>query len=109
MAAYTFSQRPICTIYDLDCLETGVNGWGLEWSQEGENLSAKGNLTPKGKNYYIQGRVNTKGFITETRSDNWDYYIDYKNNDLQPDLKYAEFACLTRNRDLNGNGIIDGK
>lgn len=107
MAAYTFSQRPICTIYDLDCLETGVNGWGLEWSQEGENLSAKGNLTPKGKNYYIQGRVNTKGFITETRSDNWDYYIDYKNNDLQPDLKYAEFACLTRNRDLNGNGIID--
>lgn len=104
MAAYTFSQRPICTIYDLDCLETGVNGWGLEWSQEGDNLPAKGGLT--NKNRYIQGRTNTKEFIGETGY-KWISYIDYRNNDLQPNLKYAEFACLTRNRDLNGNGVID--
>lgn len=101
MAAYTFSQQPICTIYDL---EKGGNGWGLEWSQEGDNLPAKGGLTPSGKNSYIQGRTNTKGFIKENK---WDSYIDYRNNDLQQKNKYAEFACLTRNRDLNGDGIID--
>lgn len=104
MAAYTFSQQPICTVYDLDYLEKGGNGWGLEWSQEGDNLPAKGGLTPSGKNSYIQGRINTKGFIKENK---WDSYIDYRNNDLQQKNKYAEFACLTRNRDLNGDGIID--
>ena len=104
MAAYTFSQQPICTVYDLDYLETGVNGWGLEWSQEGDDLPARGGFTSK--NFYIQGRTNTKGFINET-GDKWNSYIDYTNNDLQPNLKYAEFACLTRNRDLNGNGTID--
>ena len=104
MAAYTFSQQPFCTVYDLDYLETGVNGWGLEWSQEGDDLPARGGFTSK--NFYIQGRTNTKGFINET-GDKWNSYIDYTNNDLQPNLKYAEFACLTRNRDLNGNGTID--
>lgn len=100
MAAYTFSQRPICTIYDL---ESGVNGWGLEWSQEGDNLPVKGGIT--NKNNYLQGRTNTKEFIDKTNE--WDYYINYKNNDLQQELKYVEFVCLTRNRDLNGNGTID--
>lgn len=32
MAAYTFSQQPICTVYDLDYLDKGTNGWGIEWS-----------------------------------------------------------------------------
>lgn len=103
MAAYTFSQQPICTVYDL---EKGGNGWGLEWSQEGDNLPAKGGLTPLGKNSYIQGRTNTKGFIKETGYE-WSSYIDYENNDLQQKKKFTEFACLTRNRDLNGNGTID--
>ena len=102
MAAYTFSQQPICTIYDL---EKGGNGWGLEWSQEGDNLPAKGGLIPSGKNSYIQGRTNTKEFIKAGYE--WSSYIDYENNDLQQKKKYAEFACLTRNRDLNGNGTID--
>ena len=102
MAAYTFSQQPICTVYDL---EKGGNGWGLEWSQEGDNLPAKGGLIPSGKNSYIQGRTNTKEFIKAGYE--WSSYIDYENNDLQQKKKYAEFACLTRNRDLNGNGTID--
>ncbi len=105
MAAYTFSQQPICTVYDLDYLEKGGNGWGLEWSQEGDNLPAKGGLIPTGKNSYIQGRTNTKEFIKAGYE--WSSYIDYENNDLQQKKKYAEFACLTRNRDLNGNGTID--
>lgn len=104
MAAYTFSQRPIYTVYDLDYLKEGGNGWGLEWSQEEENLPIKGGFTDK--NSFAQGRSNTKYFIDETGNE-WDSYIDYMSNDLQSNLKYAEFACLTRNRDLNGDGIIN--
>ena len=44
MAAYTFSQYSICTIYDLDKLDADekVNGWGTEWTQEGSNLHKAG-------------------------------------------------------------------
>lgn len=66
----------------------------MEWSQEGDNLPAKGGLTPLGKNSYIQGRTNTKGFIKETGYE-WSSYIDYENNDLQQKKKFTEFACLT--------------
>ena len=48
--------------------------------------------------------MNTLEFL---KSKNWNSYIDYDKNDLRDDLKYAEYACLTRNRDLDGNGIID--
>lgn len=102
MAAYTFSQRPICTIFDLDYLENN-NGWGTEWSQEGENLPAKGELASK--NQYYQGRINTWNFLSSIQQ--WSSYINYESYDLIDDVKYAQYACLARNRDLNGNGTID--
>lgn len=106
MAAYTFSQRSICTIFDPDYLKSN-NGWGTEWSQEGENLPAKGELASK--NQYYQGRTNTWSFVTSEYSKGkiWSSYINYENNNLVDDVKYAQYACLARNRDLNGNGTID--
>lgn len=103
MALYTFSQRPICTIFDLDHLDKNVNGWGTEWIQEGENLKVDGSLAEK--NEYYQGRKNTSDFFKENLQ--WDLYINYKNNNLTNERKYAQYACLARNRDLNGNGKID--
>ena len=76
MAAHTFPQQPICTVYDLDYLEKVVMAGGLEWSQEGDNLPAKGGLIPTGKNSYIQGRTNTKEFIKAGYE--WSSYIDYR-------------------------------
>lgn len=116
MAAYTFSQRSICTIFGLDYLEKGYNGWGTEWSQEGENLPAKGELDSK--NQYYQGRLNTWMFVdpdydkypdpTKRKYDKqWSSFINYENNNLTDDFEYAQYACLARNRDLNGNGTID--
>ncbi|WP_293713679.1 fimbrial protein [uncultured Parabacteroides sp.] len=107
MAAYTFSQRPICTIFDLDYLEKSGNGWGTEWSQEGEGLPVK-NLTYK--NGAFQGRTNMVGFLNLDNPNSkgkwsWNSYINYQNNELNK--KYAEYACLSRNRDLDGNGVID--
>lgn len=106
MAAYTFSQRSICTIFDLDYLKN-YNGWGTEWSQEGENLPANAELALK--NQYYQGLTNTWEFLTSEHSKGeiWSVYINYENNNLVDDVKYAQYACLARNRDLNGNGTID--
>lgn len=105
MALYTFSQRPICTIFDLDHLEDkNVNGWGTEWIQEGENLQG---YKSDRKNDFEQGRSNLIGLLNTDNK--WDAYIDYelREDNLKTTYKYADFACLNRNRDLNGNGIID--
>lgn len=41
----------------------------------------------------------------------WDTFLDYSVNnntpELQDDYKYLAYSCLTRNRDNNGNGVID--
>lgn len=113
MAAYTFSQRSICTIFGLDYLEKGYNGWGAEWSQEGENLSVDQSLINKdakekiGKNAYYEGRKNMWAFFQYKKQMDWNSYINYKDNHLTSQFKYAQYACLARNRDLNGNGTID--
>lgn len=100
MAAYTFSQQPICTVYDLDYLENSTNGWGIEWTQESENLNA---IVTSKKNRFDQGRINMTGVLSKS----WDSYINYKRNSLTTDCNYVDYACLSRNRDLNGNGVID--
>lgn len=117
MAAYTFSQRSICTIYDLDKLDANqtVNGWGTEWTQEGDNLptaiTTSNNLNSfvdskeKHNNDLLQGRQNMVTQLTPLQR--WDDYVDYKTNDMQAQYKYAEYACLNRNRDLDGNGVLD--
>lgn len=114
MAAYTFSQRSICTIFDLDYLKS-YNGWGTEWSQEGENLLVKGDLASKNK--YYEGRLNTWKFVNPDYNEfdpakrkydkQWSSFVNYENNNLTGDFEYAQYACLARNRDLNGNGTID--
>lgn len=119
MSAYTFIQRPIYTIYDLDRVENySVNGWGTESIQETDNLLSKG--IPNGSSYdswkndFDQGRNNMYRWIAKmnyggslTWNWSWETFIDYTNNELKADYNYAQYACLAKNRDLNGNGIID--
>uniref|UniRef100_UPI00259A4AA5 hypothetical protein n=1 Tax=uncultured Parabacteroides sp. TaxID=512312 RepID=UPI00259A4AA5 len=106
MTAYTFSQKSISTIYDLEELDRNneINGWGTEWMQEGENLSPNTGHIPSKSSFY-QGRQNTRGFLNSSLL--WQTYIDQHENVLNSDYHYVEFACLTKNRDLNGNGKID--
>ena len=119
MSAYTFVQRPIYTIYDLDRVQNyNVNGWGTESIQETENLPSK--VIPDGSFYdywksdFDQGRDNMHKWIARMNySGNmawnwrWDTFLDYTNNELNVDYNYAQYACLAKNRDLNGNGVID--
>lgn len=127
MASYTFSQKSISTVYDLDYLDKNTNGWGIEWTQESDNLRAfcfdmsksvsldyerittygKDENEP-GKNYFDQGRKNITALLDKKSDWNWGSYIDFKSNSLTAGFNYADYACLSRNRDLNGNGVIDG-
>lgn len=106
MTAYTFSQKSISTIYDLEELDRNneINGWGMEWMQEGENLSPNTGHIP-GKSSFYQGWQNTWELFASNLQ--WETYIDQRKNVLNTDYRHAEFACLTKNRDLNGNGKID--
>ncbi|MBC5643640.1 DUF4906 domain-containing protein [Parabacteroides sp. BX2] len=122
MSAYTFVQRPIYTIYDLDRVQNNnVNGWGTESIQETENLPSKEIPDGSGKDYYSrwknsfdQGRDNMHEWIAKMNYNanyawnwTWDTFLDYTNNELNSDYKYAQYACLAKNRDLNGDGVID--
>lgn len=118
MASYTFSQKSISTIYDLDELDNdySINAYGVEWMQEGENLSPEEKIPHKTS--FHQGIRNTWLSLGATEDQqynfyypnpfpDWTTYIDYNNNMLHPEKNHIEYACLTKNRDINGNGIID--
>lgn len=106
-AAYTFSQKSIWTVYDLDKLDnnTSINGWGSESVMEGESIDRFSNstYTNKNTNSLLQGYSNMKGLIGNNCS--WDKLVEFKTNQVTE--KTVEYACLNRNRDLNGNGQID--
>lgn len=111
MASYTFSQKSISTVYDLDKLDSNedkdINGYGVEWMQEGENLSPGNNIPPK--NSFYQGLSNMWQFLdfSTNPAPDWTTYIDYENNTLNSAKNSIEYACLTKNRDIDGNGKID--
>lgn len=113
MASYTFSQKSISTIYDLDKLDESVNGYGVEWMQEGENLSPDRRIIPPlvsddqqaVKSSFYQGYWNMWGFLIGGYL--WDTYIDQQKNALKESYRHAEYACFTKNRDLDGDGTID--
>ncbi|RHR43348.1 DUF4906 domain-containing protein [Parabacteroides sp. AF18-52] len=118
MAAYTFSQRSICTVYDMDRLENNVNGWGTEWKQEGEYMGYPQFKVMQDPNSLLNGRTNIWNRLKLQsypglfgKGYDWNQYVDYKTNTLQRSDTYKvygfEYACFSRNRDLNGNGKID--
>lgn len=104
-AAYIFTQKSISTVYDLDKLDEDkkINGWGAEWVQEGNNLQPIEGTNP---NHTFQGRSNMWGHL-QNKSTRWSDYIDFENNEMNDGYNCAQYACLNRNRDLNGNGVID--
>ena len=121
-AAYIFRQKSIQTFYNVSNVNSA---WGIEWENETTNYHnqlVNGKLLPIGLPYgspvsaatdRTNGRYNT---IQEVGlSQNW-----YSNQNVKPsesstllyedyhsNLSKAYAACMQRNRDENGNGIID--
>lgn len=107
------SQRSIKTIYNKNA--TGYEtAWGVETVDETKGMPMKSSATYAGNN----GRYNTFQMLDFTEnvfkknSPKWNTYINVTDaslnlNKLNDNYKKAEYACLQRNRDLDGDGKID--
>lgn len=127
----TITQNSIKTIYNPDFTDTA---WGLETTNETGPLTHVTNRIggngPIHENYNneIGKRTNTLGdgrtnFLNFWVGTDWNgndrqgtiHWTDAMNvnkdvengNDLNVDYRNAFYACITRNRDLNGNNLID--
>lgn len=114
-AYITLTQNSIKTIYDTTDPET-TTGWGLETINEtgklkrdmqhdkvGYKINTDGDGRTNFINFWIDGngsRFNWTDVMTVTER------IENANG-LKPDFRDAFHACITRNRDLNGNDRID--
>lgn len=116
----TIQQHSIQTIYDNDNPKLRT-AWGLELEDEysGELTwkIAKSNGNDSNENGLLNSvrlwelcDSKSTGFTSKVR---WDKYVNFEVNNDVPILKDdgthkdLRYSCLSRNRDNNGNGIID--
>lgn len=117
----TFKQSPIYSIYNEDDLDLGT-AWGTESIIETGALPLSSNNGPTGslRNTDNNGRLNTLNFFVTGGINNylhngtkWGDVLQRTNSnlttedELKSDYKDIWHACMIRNRDLNGNNIID--
>lgn len=110
----TFSQRPIYTFYDPD--SDVSTAWGTEFKNESEDAnlpatsSALNGITwNKYENTFDDGRKNTLEVLRKIQNLKWTdvlYLNEADYGHLKDKYKCVWFACLGRNRDLNGDNIV---
>lgn len=107
-AKYYFSQKPIQSIYDVDKVNAA---WGIEWVNESKRLPYYTTITDNdicnfnkpsqaGPRDQYDGRANMiqeLGTMVGQKG-------GWENDDIS---KYAYAACMSRNRDENGDGDIN--
>lgn len=129
-SSLTIQQQPIQTIYNT--ANVGLeSAWGSEWLDENEELGIntyspgkdrsgsqqRGNTSPSnGRSNSIKEWRDRDGNNISFGSTPWTNYLDMTADNITPLLKnasdkynyrYLRWSCMTRNRDNNGNGLID--
>ncbi len=127
-SSYTIQQRSIQSVYNQNHADL-QNAWGMEHFDEYERLSynstGTGVVEDRGNGSDYNGRLNTlrewglvgannTTFIEGVR---WDKYLNLTATNSESELrdgtkndanyKYLQYSCMSRNRDNNGNGIIE--
>ena len=127
-SSYTIQQRSIQTVYNQNHPDLQT-AWGAEHFDEYEKLtynSASVSTTEnRGNSSDYNGRLNTlrewgligKNNTTFTTGVRWDKYLNLTATNEESVLrdgtksdanyKYLRYSCMTRNRDNNGNGVIE--
>lgn len=104
---YTFRQRSIRTIFNVDKPELKT-GWGLESFSETDRLvPLSSNASNISSNSADNGRTNTWGWMQGLK---WTQIISVdalSDKELLGNYQSAAYACMLRNRDLNGDDKID--
>lgn len=108
-SSYTFVQRAIRTLYDKTSDVT--TAWGLESTMEAVRPGEKDSLRLEPGNVSAgtslsNGRWNTWQILGSGRK--WSDIIDKSEQyGLNSGYEKAVYACLLRNRDLDGDDVID--
>lgn len=104
------NQRSIKTVYNLDKSLTGLTtAWGIETVDETPNKYYSDKKTVSSETRTNGRYLTFKIAGNDMLSDYWSNYIDFtltENDKLQNDYNKAEYACMQRNRDLNGDGMV---
>ena len=126
----TIQQKPIKSIYNTDESYTRLqNAWGLESVDEHADkvftYNQDGSRDGSGKNTDdYNGLANSvfewglapngttvSNITTIQKGVRWDKYLSFEEENEVPQLKNGyeslRYICMSRNRDNNGNGIID--
>ena len=109
-STFTFKQRPISTIFNVDKEELKT-AWGLESVMEtGRMQCGLDNRNIEIETDNRNGRLNTLNIILGPNHTNTLHWTDVLNTDdhyaLNSNYNNALYACMLRNRDLNGDNII---
>lgn len=111
----TFRQTPIYSMYDASKVESA---WGTESILETGPLAAITSHTPSYDLTMNNGRKNTLAFFVNqdgaTNGTNWTTVLsrdaaDVEGGEDELNVGYQNtwYACMTRNRDLDGDNVID--
>lgn len=124
----TIQQKPIKSIYNTDESYTRLqNAWGLESVDEHSDkvftYNQDGSLNGSGKNNdEFNGLANSvcewglasgeaSNITTIENNIRWDKYLSFEVGNELPQLRDGyeslRYICMSRNRDNNGNGVID--
>lgn len=98
-ARYTISQKSIQTIYALNPNNTA---WGIEWVNETGPIPSSNYGDATNGNDWNNGYIN---LLNENLLGKGWYQDNTANFNSLFNKAYA--ACMSRNRDENGNGVID--
>ena len=110
---YSFVQKSIRTVFDASNTQLQT-AWGLESVMEGEDNGYNGRLpvgdvraAASNPDYNSNGRANSISWMVGKE---WEDVIKTSERyGLNPRYNNAAYACLLRNRDLNGNRIVDAE
>lgn len=114
----SFKQHPIYTLYDVDSDVT--TAWGTESVMETDELNASFDHPHKDMEPYTNtpdnGRQNQMNFVVDVQK-NWTdiistssrYGLNSSGGSNSIDYNTIWHACMLRNRDVNGDNVVDGR
>ena len=124
-SSFTIQQRAIQSIYAVHENTDLTSAWGMEFVDDANEETGlttywkNKNFENNGNDSGTNGRLNTLkiwGLLNADGSDSgrtlrWDDFMDMHSANETPQLKnnykYLRYSCMTRNRDNDGDGIID--
>ena len=123
-SSFTIQQRSIQSIYAIQESADLTSAWGMEFTDDEKETGLADYWRNKvfednGNTSTTNGRLNSLklwGILNPDGTENavgerWDKFLNLDGDNETPplwnDYNYLRYSCLSRNRDNNGNGVID--